>query len=159
MTFAGCVPKGTTNLELTKAFLQRFNENDLKSVQDFGGSNFEVTFRNKVAVDRFLADSATIMVKGADIHFEYRGLRTISVHVYELQCSASSAQPSTGGLRQGAEYLERQPDRSLDYNQKQTCSHGASFSCATHHLCGRARCSVRVRRRRELVLQVQATGS
>ncbi|KAL3207468.1 hypothetical protein MRX96_052672 [Rhipicephalus microplus] len=69
MTFAGRVPKGTTNLELAKAFLERFRENDLKAVQDFGGSNFEVTFRNKAAVDRFLADSATIKVKNADIRF------------------------------------------------------------------------------------------
>ncbi|KAH8008661.1 hypothetical protein HPB51_000526 [Rhipicephalus microplus] len=89
MTFAGRVPKGTTNLELAKAFLERFRENDLKSVQDFGGSNFEVTFRNKAAVDRFLADSATIKVKNADIRFEYRGLRTVTVHVLEYPADAS----------------------------------------------------------------------
>ncbi|KAL3227104.1 hypothetical protein MRX96_024283 [Rhipicephalus microplus] len=87
--FAGRVPKGTTNLELAKAFLERFKENDLKSVQDFGGSNFEVTFRNKVAVDRFLADSATIKVKETGIRFEYRGLRTVSVCVYEYPAEAS----------------------------------------------------------------------
>ncbi|KAH8033283.1 hypothetical protein HPB51_008766 [Rhipicephalus microplus] len=89
MTFAGRVPKGTTNLELAKAFLERFNENDLKSVQDFGGSNCEVTFRNKVAVYRFLADSAKINVKGSDIRLEYRGLRTVSVRVYEYPADAS----------------------------------------------------------------------
>ncbi|KAH8009679.1 hypothetical protein HPB51_018990 [Rhipicephalus microplus] len=89
MTFSGRVPKGTTNLELTKAFLERFSENDLKSVQDFGGSNFEVTFKSKVAVDRFLADSAIIEVKGFDIRFEYRRLRTVSVHVFEYHADAS----------------------------------------------------------------------
>lgn len=89
MTFAGRVPKGTTNLELAKAFLERFRENDLKAVQDFGGSNFEVTFRNKAAVDRFLADSATIKVKNADIRFEYRGLRTVTVRVLEYPADAS----------------------------------------------------------------------
>ncbi|KAL3227105.1 hypothetical protein MRX96_024284 [Rhipicephalus microplus] len=57
--------------------------------KDFGGSNFEVTFRNKVAVDRFLADSATIKVKETDIRFEYRGLRTVSVCVYEYPAEAS----------------------------------------------------------------------
>ncbi|KAL3208686.1 hypothetical protein MRX96_038866 [Rhipicephalus microplus] len=55
---------------------------------DFGGSNFEVTFRNKVAVDRFSADSATIMVKGTDIRFEHQGLRTVSVRVYEYSADA-----------------------------------------------------------------------
>ncbi|KAH8027306.1 hypothetical protein HPB51_004218 [Rhipicephalus microplus] len=58
-------------------------------VLDFGGSNFEVTFRNKVAVDRFLADSATIKVKETGIRYEYRGLRTVSVCVYEYPAEAS----------------------------------------------------------------------
>ncbi|KAL3260859.1 hypothetical protein MRX96_046228 [Rhipicephalus microplus] len=89
MTFAGRVPKGTTSLELAKAFLECFNENDLKSVQDFGGSNCEVTFRNKVAVDRFLADSANNNVKGSNIRLEYRGLRTVSIRVYEYPADAS----------------------------------------------------------------------
>ncbi|KAL3254786.1 hypothetical protein MRX96_017528 [Rhipicephalus microplus] len=89
MTFSGRVPKGTTNLELAKAFLEGFSENDLKSVQDFGGSNFEVTFKSKVAVDRFLADSAIIEVKGSDIRFEYRRLRTVSVHVFQYHADAS----------------------------------------------------------------------
>ncbi|KAL3213163.1 hypothetical protein MRX96_007754 [Rhipicephalus microplus] len=89
MTFAGRVPKGTTNLELAKAFLERFNGNDLKSVKDFGGSTFEVTFRNKVTVDRFFADSVTIKVKGTDIRFEYRGRRAVSVRVYKYSADAS----------------------------------------------------------------------
>ncbi|KAL3223278.1 hypothetical protein MRX96_027685 [Rhipicephalus microplus] len=89
MTFAGRVPKSTTNIKLAKVFLKRLSENDLKSVQDFGGSNFEVTFKSKVAVDRFLADSATIKVKGFDIRFEYRGLRTVSVRVFEYPADAS----------------------------------------------------------------------
>ncbi|KAL3237880.1 hypothetical protein MRX96_048155 [Rhipicephalus microplus] len=90
MTFAGRVPNGTTKLELAKAFLERFTENDLKSVQDLGGSNFEVTFRNKVAVDRFLADSAIIKVKETDIRFEYRGPWTVFVRVYEYPADASN---------------------------------------------------------------------
>ncbi|KAL3209971.1 hypothetical protein MRX96_037517 [Rhipicephalus microplus] len=88
MTFSGRVPKGTTNLELAKAFLERFSENDLKSVQDFGGSNFDVTFKSKVAADRFLADSATIKVKGSDIRLEYRGLGTVSVREFEYPADA-----------------------------------------------------------------------
>lgn len=89
LTFFGRVPKGTTNVELVKALVERFSENDLKCVQDFGAGNFEVTFRSKVAVDRFLADSATIKVKEQDIRFEYRGLRTVSVRIYEYPVDAS----------------------------------------------------------------------
>lgn len=55
-------------------------ENDLKSVQDFGGGRFEVTFRTKAAVDRFLADP--VLKLGANsIRFEFRGLRTTVVRV------------------------------------------------------------------------------
>ncbi|KAH7971848.1 hypothetical protein HPB52_003471 [Rhipicephalus sanguineus] len=89
LTFFGKVPKGTTNVELVKALVERFSENDLKSVQDFGAGNFEVTFRSKGAVDRFLADSATLKVKEHDIHFEYRGLRTVSVGIFEYPADAS----------------------------------------------------------------------
>lgn len=89
LTFFGKVPKGTTNVELVKALVERFSENDLKCVQDFGAGNFEVTFRSKGAVDRFLADSATLKVKEHDIRFEYRGLRTVSVRIYEYPADAS----------------------------------------------------------------------
>ncbi|KAH7982057.1 hypothetical protein HPB52_002780 [Rhipicephalus sanguineus] len=89
LTFFGKVPKGTTNVELVKALVERFSENDLKSVQDFGAGNFEVTFRSKGAVDRFLADSATLKVKENDIRFEYRGLRTVSVRIFEYPADAS----------------------------------------------------------------------
>lgn len=89
LTFFGKVPKGTTNVELVKALVERFSENDLKSVQDFGAGNFEVTFRSKGAVDRFLADSATLKVKEHDIRFEYRGLRTVAVRIFEYPADAS----------------------------------------------------------------------
>ncbi|KAL3175783.1 hypothetical protein MRX96_000969 [Rhipicephalus microplus] len=46
-------------------------------------------FVDYVAVDRFLADSATIKVKGTDTRFEYRGLRTVPVRVYEYPADAS----------------------------------------------------------------------
>ncbi|KAH7972832.1 hypothetical protein HPB52_017786 [Rhipicephalus sanguineus] len=76
-------------MELVKALVERFSENDLKCVQDFGAGNFEVTFRSKGAADRFLADSATLKVKENDIRFEYRGLWTVSVCISEYPADAS----------------------------------------------------------------------
>ncbi|KAH7984177.1 hypothetical protein HPB52_017717 [Rhipicephalus sanguineus] len=89
LTFFGKVPKRTTNVELVKALVERFSENDLKLVQEFGAGNFEVTFRSKGAVDRFLADSATLKVEEHDIRFECRGLRTVSVRIFKYPADAS----------------------------------------------------------------------
>ncbi|KAL1476280.1 hypothetical protein MTO96_036631 [Rhipicephalus appendiculatus] len=81
-TFAGRLPQGATSVDLVKALVKRFAENELKSVQDFGAGRFEVTFKTKVAVDRFLADSAKISFKDSEIQFEFCGLRTTVVRVF-----------------------------------------------------------------------------
>ncbi|KAH7972392.1 hypothetical protein HPB52_011876 [Rhipicephalus sanguineus] len=39
LTFFGRVPKGTINVELVKALVERFSKNDLKCVQDFGAAD------------------------------------------------------------------------------------------------------------------------
>ncbi|KAL1485647.1 hypothetical protein MTO96_031809 [Rhipicephalus appendiculatus] len=80
-TFAGRLPQGATSVDLVKALVKRFAENELKSVQDFGAGRFEVTFKTKVAVDRFLADSAKLSFKDSEIQFEFRGYRTTVVRV------------------------------------------------------------------------------
>ncbi|KAL1429148.1 hypothetical protein MTO96_016592 [Rhipicephalus appendiculatus] len=80
-TFAGRLPQGATSVELVKALVKRFAEHELKSVQDFGAGRFEVTFKTKVAVDRFLADSAKLSFKDSEIQFEFRGHRTTVVRV------------------------------------------------------------------------------
>ncbi|KAL1422849.1 hypothetical protein MTO96_021668 [Rhipicephalus appendiculatus] len=81
-TFAGRLPQGATSVELVQALVKRFPEQELKSVQDFGAGRFEVTFRTKAAVDRFLADSAKLSFKDSEIQFEFRGLRTTVVRIF-----------------------------------------------------------------------------
>lgn len=80
-TFFGRVPKGTTNVDICKVLVQRFAQTDLKGVQDFGAGRFEITFKSKGAVDRFLADPA-LKIREVEIRFEYRGVRSKLVRVY-----------------------------------------------------------------------------
>ncbi|KAH7941114.1 hypothetical protein HPB49_010091 [Dermacentor silvarum] len=80
-TFFGRVPKGATNVDVCKALVQRVSLSKLKSVHDFGAGRFEVTFKNKAAVDRFSADPA-LKVRDVVIQFEYRGVRTKVVRIF-----------------------------------------------------------------------------
>ncbi|KAH6920301.1 hypothetical protein HPB50_028706 [Hyalomma asiaticum] len=48
---------------------------------DFGAGRFEVTFKNKESVDRFLAHPV-IELKGSECKFEYRGVQTKVVRVF-----------------------------------------------------------------------------
>ncbi|KAH6925718.1 hypothetical protein HPB50_008903 [Hyalomma asiaticum] len=56
LTFFGRAPRGTTNTDLCEELVKRFAQTDLRAVQDFGAGRFELVFRTKAMVDRFLAD-------------------------------------------------------------------------------------------------------
>ncbi|KAL1475888.1 hypothetical protein MTO96_036960 [Rhipicephalus appendiculatus] len=68
-------------LFVVKALVKRFAENELKSVQDFGAGRFEVTFKTKTAVDRFIADSAQLSFNYSEIQFDSCGHRTTTARV------------------------------------------------------------------------------
>lgn len=80
-TFFARLPRGVTNVELVKLLVQRFTKNELSGVQDFSAGRFEVVFKTKDAVDRFLADPV-VEVRGEQVRFEYRGSRVKIVRVY-----------------------------------------------------------------------------
>ncbi|KAH6926147.1 hypothetical protein HPB50_015294 [Hyalomma asiaticum] len=80
LTFFAHAPRGTTNPDLCKELVKRFAQTDLRAVQDFGAGRFEIVFRTKAIVDRFLADPV-LKVKETEIKFEYRGVRTKIVRV------------------------------------------------------------------------------
>ncbi|KAL1436938.1 hypothetical protein MTO96_049235 [Rhipicephalus appendiculatus] len=108
-TFAGRLPQGATSVELVKALVKRFAEHELKSVQDFGAGRFEVTFRTKAAVDRFLADSAKLSFKDSEIQFEFRGLRTTVVRIFGYPADSNDHV-----LRRGLEAYGKVQDFSVD---------------------------------------------
>lgn len=80
-TFFARLPRGVTNVELVKLLVQRFTKNELSGVQDFSAGRFEVVFKTKDAVDRFLADPV-VEVRGEQVRFEYRGSRVKIVRVF-----------------------------------------------------------------------------
>ncbi|KAH6919430.1 hypothetical protein HPB50_029576 [Hyalomma asiaticum] len=80
-TFFGRLPPGTTNVDVCVALVKTFKRTDLLCVQDFGAGRFEVTFKNKESVDRFLAHPV-IELKGSECKFEYRGVQTKVVRVF-----------------------------------------------------------------------------
>ncbi|KAH6920360.1 hypothetical protein HPB50_028652 [Hyalomma asiaticum] len=80
-TFFGRLPAGTTNVDVCVALVKTFKRTDLLCVQDFGAGRFEVTFKNKESVDRFLAHPV-IELKGSECKFEYRGVQTKVVRVF-----------------------------------------------------------------------------
>ncbi|KAH6938915.1 hypothetical protein HPB50_014840 [Hyalomma asiaticum] len=85
LTFFGRAPRGTTNTDLCKELVKRFAQTDLRAVQDFGAGRFEIVFRTKAMVDRFLADPV-LKVRENEIKFEYRGVRTKIVRVLGYPC-------------------------------------------------------------------------
>ncbi|KAH6938549.1 hypothetical protein HPB50_010473 [Hyalomma asiaticum] len=80
-TFFGRLPAGTTNVDVCVALVKTFKRTDLLCVQHFGAGRFEVTFKNKESVDRFLAHPV-IEMKGTECKFEYRGVQTKVVRVF-----------------------------------------------------------------------------
>ncbi|KAH6920845.1 hypothetical protein HPB50_028173 [Hyalomma asiaticum] len=80
-TFFGRLPAGTTNVDVCVALVKTFKRTDLLCVQDFGADRFEVSFKNKESVDRFLANPV-IEMKGTECRFEYRGVHTKVVRVF-----------------------------------------------------------------------------
>lgn len=79
-TFYARLPKGVTNVDLTKILVQRFSKQELGGVQDFGAGRFEIFFKTKPAVERFLA-SPVVTVREQEIRFEYRGSQAKVVRV------------------------------------------------------------------------------
>ncbi|KAH6926816.1 hypothetical protein HPB50_022472 [Hyalomma asiaticum] len=79
-TFLGRLPAGTTNVDVCVALVKTFKRTDLLCVQDFGAGRFEVTFKNKESVDRFLAHPV-IEMQGTECKFEYSGVQTKVVRV------------------------------------------------------------------------------
>ncbi|XP_077484379.1 uncharacterized protein LOC144094319 [Amblyomma americanum] len=80
-TFFGRVPQGVCNVDICKVLVTRFSKNELSGVQDFGGGRFEVTFKSKPAVQRFLSDPV-IEVRGTAVRFAYRGTLSTVVRVF-----------------------------------------------------------------------------
>ncbi|KAK8778425.1 hypothetical protein V5799_020234 [Amblyomma americanum] len=80
-TFFGRVPQGVCNVDICKVLVTKFSKNELSGVQDFGGGRFEVTFKSKPAVQRFLSDPV-IEVRGTAVHFAYRGTLSTVVRVF-----------------------------------------------------------------------------
>lgn len=79
-TFYGRLPKGVTNVELTKILVQQFSKQELGGVQDFGAGRFEIFFKNRTAVERFLS-SPVVTVRDQEVRFEYRGSQAKVVRV------------------------------------------------------------------------------
>ncbi|KAL1483323.1 hypothetical protein MTO96_033270 [Rhipicephalus appendiculatus] len=88
LTFFGRVPKDVNNVDICKELVKRFLLNELKCVQDFGASRYEVSFANMAAVERFLA-KPVVNVGNQEVRFEYRGMRTMNVRVlgYRDDCN------------------------------------------------------------------------
>lgn len=81
-TFYARLPRGVTNVDLVKVLVQRFSKNELSGVQDFSGGRFEVVFKTKQAVERFLIDPV-VEVGEEKFRFEYRGSRSKVVRVFQ----------------------------------------------------------------------------
>lgn len=67
---------------MVKVLVQRFSKNELSGVQDFSGGRFEVVFKTKQAVERFLIDPV-VEVGEEKFRFEYRGSRSKVVRVFQ----------------------------------------------------------------------------
>ncbi|KAH9384933.1 hypothetical protein HPB48_026963 [Haemaphysalis longicornis] len=76
----------------------RFTNNELSGVQDFSAGRFEVVFKTKDAVDRFLADPV-VEVRGEQVRFEYRGSRVkiVTVFSYPLEQQDEELRRVLGG--------------------------------------------------------------
>lgn len=81
-TFYARLPRGVTNVELVKLLVQRFTKAELSGVQDFSGGRFEVVFKTKAAVERFLADPV-VEIREEKVRFEYRGSRAKVVRIFQ----------------------------------------------------------------------------
>lgn len=79
-TFYARLPKGVTNVELTKILVQKFSRQELSGVQDFGAGRFEIFFKTKSAVERFL-NNPVLTVREQDVRFDYRGSQAKAIRV------------------------------------------------------------------------------
>ncbi|KAH9372077.1 hypothetical protein HPB48_015779 [Haemaphysalis longicornis] len=80
LTFYARLPKGVTNVELTKILVQTFSRQELSGVQDFGAGRFEIFFKSKSVVERFLNNPA-ITVREQDVRFDYRGSQAKAIRM------------------------------------------------------------------------------
>lgn len=87
-TFFARLPRGVTNVDLCKILVTRFTKAELGGVQDFSAGRFEVVFKTKAAVDRFLADPV-VEVKEEKVKFEYRGSRAKTVRIFQYPLEES----------------------------------------------------------------------